>query len=580
MGLESGTYIDSLVATNPLLDDPVSQGDDHIRLLKSTILNSFPNIAGAMNASHTELNHVVGVTSGIQGQINGKEDDLGNPAADDYVLASTAAGVRVWRAGGASELDDLSDARTPGTGNYGIGPTALDSWSSGSYNIAIGDNSLTANSSGSNNTAVGAESLNTVTTSNNNTALGYQSLYNHGTGANNTAVGYQAAYDKLSGANCTVIGANAEPSSTGVSNEVTIGDTAITRFRVPALNFDVDTQGIEIQPQGAYDPGLRVKNNGDAASWARFNLTNDQAPGTTGIFYVDQNGTLGLRNDAGGDLVITVDESDLYANSSIDFKVDGTTHMRLDENGSLLWRVNDLNYNAYLGANGSNPAIYFDSNDSLVYNKTNNWLQFYINNNQILNLGTADMNLTGAGCVYKEQGTAISPIGQHTMWIPAGAIVPEETGGPVTGTVEYATNDINLDYLDFDASTDEDAQFTVQMPKGWNEGAVIFQCVWTDADTAGTGNVRWQVSGLALGDNDAIDAAFGATATVIDTFIATGDLHATGEGTVTIGGTPAAEDVVVFRVRRNGSNGGDTYTQDARLLGVRLHYTTDAATDD
>ena len=44
MGLESGTYIDSLVATNPLGTDNRSQGDDHIRLLKSTIKASFPDV--------------------------------------------------------------------------------------------------------------------------------------------------------------------------------------------------------------------------------------------------------------------------------------------------------------------------------------------------------------------------------------------------------------------------------------------------------------------------------------------------------------------------------------------------------
>lgn len=63
MALETGTYISDLVATNPVgATDNVSTVDDHIRLLKSTILASFPNITGAMNASHTELNNLVGAT--------------------------------------------------------------------------------------------------------------------------------------------------------------------------------------------------------------------------------------------------------------------------------------------------------------------------------------------------------------------------------------------------------------------------------------------------------------------------------------------------------------------------------------
>ena len=63
MGLETGTYIDSLNASNPVgASDPKSQGDDHIRLLKSTILASFPSITGAMTATHTELNILDGAT--------------------------------------------------------------------------------------------------------------------------------------------------------------------------------------------------------------------------------------------------------------------------------------------------------------------------------------------------------------------------------------------------------------------------------------------------------------------------------------------------------------------------------------
>ena len=70
MALETATYISGLVAANPLSSDPKSQGDDHLRLIKITLLNTFPNISGAVIATHTELNYVSGVTSGIQSQLN------------------------------------------------------------------------------------------------------------------------------------------------------------------------------------------------------------------------------------------------------------------------------------------------------------------------------------------------------------------------------------------------------------------------------------------------------------------------------------------------------------------------------
>ena len=70
MGLETSTYINGLVATNPTASDEKSQGDDHLRLIKSTVLSTFPNVAGAVTPTHTELNYVDGVTSAIQTQID------------------------------------------------------------------------------------------------------------------------------------------------------------------------------------------------------------------------------------------------------------------------------------------------------------------------------------------------------------------------------------------------------------------------------------------------------------------------------------------------------------------------------
>lgn len=55
MALETSTYINGLVATNPTSTDNVGDGDNHIRLLKSTIKATFPNITGALTATHTAI---------------------------------------------------------------------------------------------------------------------------------------------------------------------------------------------------------------------------------------------------------------------------------------------------------------------------------------------------------------------------------------------------------------------------------------------------------------------------------------------------------------------------------------------
>ena len=51
-------------------------------------------------------------------------------------------------------------------------------------------------------------------------------------------------------------------------------------------------------------------------------------------------------------------------------------------------------------------------------------------------------------------------------------------------------------------------------------------------------------------------------------------------GAVTCAGTPAASDMTFFRVFRDVSDSNDDMTQDMRLLGLKLFYTTNSANDN
>jgi len=53
MALETGSVVNDLVTTNPAASDAKSQGDDHLRLIKSALKNSFPGFTGAVLAAGT-----------------------------------------------------------------------------------------------------------------------------------------------------------------------------------------------------------------------------------------------------------------------------------------------------------------------------------------------------------------------------------------------------------------------------------------------------------------------------------------------------------------------------------------------
>ena len=56
MAIETASYISDLNSSNPPGSDPVGQADDHIRLLKSVLQTTFPNITGPVSATQLQLN--------------------------------------------------------------------------------------------------------------------------------------------------------------------------------------------------------------------------------------------------------------------------------------------------------------------------------------------------------------------------------------------------------------------------------------------------------------------------------------------------------------------------------------------
>tara|TARA_R100000458_G_scaffold59403_1_gene69885 strand:- start:35 stop:301 length:267 start_codon:yes stop_codon:yes gene_type:complete len=47
MSLESASWVTQLNSSNPTASDPVSEGDDHLRMLKTVLKNSFPSSSTA-----------------------------------------------------------------------------------------------------------------------------------------------------------------------------------------------------------------------------------------------------------------------------------------------------------------------------------------------------------------------------------------------------------------------------------------------------------------------------------------------------------------------------------------------------
>ena len=113
MSLESFNYIDSLNTANPTTTDNVSEGDDHIRGIKTTLKNTFPNINAAVTATDEELNYVDGVTSNIQTQLGTKLPLAGGTMTGDVSLGDSVKAnfgasdnLKIWADANTSYLEE------------------------------------------------------------------------------------------------------------------------------------------------------------------------------------------------------------------------------------------------------------------------------------------------------------------------------------------------------------------------------------------------------------------------------------------------------------------------------------------
>jgi len=184
----------------------------------------------------------------------------------------------------------------------------------------------------------------------------------------------------------------------------------------------------------------------------------------------------------------------------------------------------------------------------------------------------------GTGSV-QSNGSAVKVAGKETIWVPAVAMYPNSTNGCADLEQVELSNGPEIKTLDFDKDSDEFAQFAVAFPKSWNEGTITFQAFFT-ADSTNTGTVSWALSGVAIADNDSVNTAFGtAVAPTAKAHSGTAnDLDVTAEsGAVTIAGSPSTDEQVFFQIQRDVSE--DSLTADAKLLGIKLFFTTDAAND-
>lgn len=128
MSIESAVLVNELNDKYPRNVDLIKEGAPHLRLLKTTLRNTFPNISGAVNATHSFLNELFSRVEFLSGQVSVKTSEIinvGTPTLDtsaatrgsakayvDTLIANYATAVasdaRYMRAGEITSSDYLT----------------------------------------------------------------------------------------------------------------------------------------------------------------------------------------------------------------------------------------------------------------------------------------------------------------------------------------------------------------------------------------------------------------------------------------------------------------------------------------
>lgn len=215
---------------------------------------------------------------------------------------------------------EAGNDNTTGTNNTAVGFSALDVNTTGGSNVAVGANSLGANTNGDSNVAVGQIALQLNTSGGANVALGRGALANNVTGnfnvsvgynaiaegnsSENVAIGYQSGANITSGTNNIVIGYNSDVSSNVASNEITFGNSSITKLRVPGISIDWDSNLVPFRniPQNsqsaaytlvAADSGKHIFHPSADTTARTFTIPANSSvpfPIGTAVTFINQNG--------------------------------------------------------------------------------------------------------------------------------------------------------------------------------------------------------------------------------------------------------------------------------------------------
>ncbi|MCF1502902.1 hypothetical protein L0F51_03865 [Afifella sp. H1R] len=179
---------------------------------------------------------------------------------------------------------------------------------------------------------------------------------------------------------------------------------------------------------------------------------------------------------------------------------------------------------------------------------------------------------SGANPSGESEQTIFAPIGFMTD----GAVAPERQD------LSYVNDNYpRIPVASFDSSVIETLHGNFPMPPSWDGGDFAVQFVWASPSS---GSVVWRFSTFStpIVDEGRWGNAFNVTVDSVDAALDNGVLYINyGAWSQVALGTPAAgtKRFLAFSVQRRATDGADTHSGDAHLIGVNIRYRASSLSD-
>jgi hypothetical protein len=324
MPIESATYVNQLDQTRPTATDVKSEGDDVMRLIKSTLKNSLPNIGGAVNASHTELNRMVGASEDVQPRLSAS---LSAPNGETLNRLPAAAS----RQGGY-----LTFNASTGQPEVGFSLATASGNTLGIFNASnvttfftAGSERMRVNESG--NVAIGTTAPDVFGRAYGGAILGISKASGQSAIALNSSVGSAFLEMGVGGARMmSVIASSAEASVSSVgARPLVLGSDSVERMRVDAngnIGFGTATPDLFSRSYGGTILGIS-KGSGQSA------IAINSATGSAFL-------EMGVGGTRYGAFTVSATDTQVSHGSTLILATNSVNRVVIDSTGNVISNVN------------------------------------------------------------------------------------------------------------------------------------------------------------------------------------------------------------------------------------------------